>query len=89
MNRVVIIGCGNVGTAYAYALVNQNIRVDELVLIDINREKLLGEVMDLNHASIFSSHKINVRAGEFSDCKNANIVVIPAGAKQEIIQTKK
>lgn len=88
MNRVVIIGCGNVGMAYAYALVNQNIRVDELVLIDINREKVLGEVMDLNHASIFSSHKINVRAGEYSDCKNANIVVITAGANQEKNETR-
>ena len=36
MNKVVLIGCGNVGMAYAYALVNQHDYVDELVLIDIN-----------------------------------------------------
>ena len=39
MNKVVIIGCGNVGISYAYALVNQKTYVDELVLIDINVEK--------------------------------------------------
>ena len=48
-NKVVIIGCGNVGMSYAYALLNQRTQVNELVLIDINKEKALGEVMDLNH----------------------------------------
>ena len=48
-NKVVLIGCGNVGMAYAYALINQGSRIDELVLIDINKERIIGEVMDLNH----------------------------------------
>ena len=46
MNKVVLIGCGNVGMAYSYALVNQKVYVDELVLIDINKEKCEGEAMD-------------------------------------------
>ena len=47
--KVVIIGCGNVGMSYAYALVNQRTYVNELVLIDLNQERIEGEVMDLNH----------------------------------------
>ena len=43
-NKVVIVGCGNVGMSYAYALLNQRTQVNELVLIDINKEKALGEV---------------------------------------------
>ena len=60
MNKVVIVGCGNVGMAYAYALVNQKTYVDELVLIDINVEKTIGEVMDLNGLSV----KIDVEKTE-------------------------
>ena len=46
MNKIVLIGCGNVGMSYAYALVNQKTYVDELVLIDINKDKVIGEAMD-------------------------------------------
>ena len=45
-NKVVIVGCGNVGMSYAYALVNQKTFVKELVLIDINEERVAGEAMD-------------------------------------------
>ncbi len=48
-NKVVIIGCGNVGMSYAYSMLNQKTAVNELVLIDINKEKTIGEAMDLNH----------------------------------------
>ena len=82
MNKVVLVGCGNVGMAYAYALVNQKVYVDELVLIDINKDKCLGEAMDLNHCMAYSPSKINVRVGEYSDCGDAKIVVIAAGAAQ-------
>lgn len=82
MNKVVLVGCGNVGMAYAYALVNQKVYVDELVLIDINLEKCEGEAMDLNHCVAYSPSKINVRVGEYSDCRDAKVVVIAAGANQ-------
>ena len=52
-NKVVIIGCGNVGMSYAYALLNQKTPVTELVLIDVNEERALGEAMDLNHGLPF------------------------------------
>ena len=88
MNKVVLIGCGNVGMAYAYALVNQKVYVDELVLIDINTEKCEGEAMDLNHCMAYSPSKIKVRVGDYSDCRNAKIVVIAAGANQNPGETR-
>lgn len=54
MNKIVIIGCGNVGMSYAYALLNQKVNVSELVLIDINKTRVEGEVMDLNHTLPYS-----------------------------------
>ena len=82
MNKIVLVGCGNVGMAYAYALVNQKVYVDELVLIDINKEKCEGEAMDLNHCMAYSPSKLKVRVGDYIDCKDAKIVVIAAGANQ-------
>ena len=88
MNKIVIIGCGNVGISYAYALVNQKTYVDELVLIDINIEKTIGEVMDLNHCLPYSPSKIKIRVGDYQDCKDAKIVVITAGANQKPGETR-
>lgn len=87
-NKVVIIGCGNVGMSFAYALVNQRTYVNELVLIDINTKKLEGEVMDLNHCLTYSPSKINVKQGDYSECKDAKIVVIAAGANQDVGETR-
>ena len=42
MNKIVIIGCGNVGMSYAYALLNQHTYVEELVLVDLNKDKIIG-----------------------------------------------
>ena len=88
MNKVVLIGCGNVGMAYAYSLVNQKDYVDELVLIDINKDKAEGEAMDLNHSVIYAGTSIKVKAGDYKDCKDAKIVVIAAGANQAVGETR-
>lgn len=88
MNKVVLIGCGNVGMAYSYALLNQKVYVDELILIDVNKEKAEGEAMDLNHCVAYSPSKINVRVGDYSDCRDAKIVVIAAGANQNPGETR-
>lgn len=88
MNKIVLVGCGNVGMAYAYALVNQKVYVDELVLIDINKDKCLGEAMDLNHCMAYSPSKVKVRVGDYKDCKDARIVVIAAGANQAPGETR-
>ena len=87
-NKVVIIGCGNVGMSYAYALLNQKTPVTELVLIDVNEERALGEAMDLNHGLPFGPSKINIYAGSYKDCENAKIVCIAAGANQENGETR-
>ena len=88
MNKIVLIGCGNVGMAYAYALVNQKEYVDELVLIDINTERVIGEAMDLNHCLAYSPSKIKIKVGDYKDCEDASIVVIAAGANQAPGETR-
>lgn len=87
-NKVVIIGCGNVGMSYAYALLNQKTYVNELVLIDINTKKVEGEVMDLNHCLAYSPSKITIKLGNYKDCRDAKIVVISAGANQNVGETR-
>lgn len=87
-NKVVLIGCGNVGMSYAYALLNQRTNVNQLVLVDMNKERIEGEVMDLNHCLAFAPSKIEIKSGEYSDCKDADIVVIAAGAKQAPGETR-
>ena len=80
--KVMLIGCGMVGMSYAYALLNQNI-VDELVLVDVNKEKAEGEAMDLNHGLAFASSSMKIYAGDYKDAKDADIVVIAAGVNQQ------
>lgn len=87
-NKVVIIGCGNVGMSYAYALLNQRTYVNELVLIDINKDRTIGEAMDLNHCLAFAPSKISIKVGDYSDCRNAKIVCIAAGANQNPGETR-
>lgn len=80
--KVVLIGTGMVGMSYAYALLNQN-ACDELVLIDINKERAQGEAMDLNHGLAFSGSNMKIYAGTYKDCSNADIVTICAGVAQK------
>lgn len=88
MNKVVLIGCGNVGMSYAYALLNQDTPVNELVLIDVNEEKTLGEVMDLNHCLAYSPTKISISFGDYKHCEDADLIVIAAGANQAPGETR-
>ena len=87
-NKVVIIGCGNVGMSFCYALLNQRTYVNELVLVDINTKRVEGEVMDLNHCLAYSPSKLNIKLGNYNDCKDAKIVVIAAGANQNPGETR-
>lgn len=77
--RVALVGCGMVGMSYAYALLNSDL-CNELILIDINEQKAIGEAMDLNHGLCFSSSHMKIRAGSFEDCQYADLVVITASA---------
>ena len=76
-----IIGAGQVGMACAYSLLIQG-TFDELVLVDVDRPKLEGEVMDLVHGLSFVAPAI-VKAGSIADCRGADIVIITAGARQK------
>lgn len=87
-NKIVLIGCGNVGMAYSYALLNQKTYVDKLVLIDLEKEYTEGQAMDLNHCLSYSPSKIEVISGDYRDCKDAKIVVLAAGANQALGETR-
>ena len=80
--KIVLIGTGMVGMSYAYALLNQNL-CDELVLIDINKKRAEGEAMDLNHGVAISGGNMEIYAGEYTDCCNADLVVLTAGLPQK------
>ena len=71
----------------AYAMMNQG-GVDELVLIDVLKDKAKGEEMDLSHGLPFAPQKMNIKAGEYDECKDAEIVVITAGINQKPGQSR-
>lgn len=79
--RIVVVGIGAVGSTTAYTLLLRN-RIDELVLIDANKEKALGDALDMNHGLPFLS-RTKIWAGDYSDCAGADIVIITAGAAQK------
>lgn len=84
--RIAIVGTGNVGSTYAYALLLSGL-ASEIVLIDTNRAKAEGEAMDLNHAVTFA-YPTRVWAGDYSDCADAAITVIAAGVSQRPGETR-
>lgn len=81
VRRVALIGTGFVGMSFAYSLINQG-TVDELALIDVNKEKTIGEAMDLNHGIAFAPAMTKIFPGTYADCEYSDIVVITAGAPQ-------
>ncbi|MFD3448681.1 L-lactate dehydrogenase [Microbacteriaceae bacterium 4G12] len=87
INRVVLVGTGAVGCSYAYAMLNQGV-AEELVLIDVNTEKAEGEVMDLNHGMAFAPSPTKIWNGSYADCKDADLVVITAGLAQKPGETR-
>lgn len=85
--KVVLVGTGFVGMSMAYSMLNRG-GISELVLIDIDKEKTKGEEMDLSHGLPFAPQKMDIKAGDYSDCKDAQIIVITAGAAQKPGQTR-
>lgn len=78
---VAIIGTGNVGVAAAYALFNQRI-ASEIILVDLNKERAEGEAMDLMHGQLLVGN-VKVRAGGYEDLKDTQVVVVTAGVGQK------
>ena len=85
--KVALIGTGLVGMSFAFAIINQNL-CDELVLIDIDAQRAEGEAMDLNHGMAFAQSRIKIYAGVYGDCSDADIAVITAGANQKPGETR-
>ena len=85
--KIVLVGTGMVGMSYAYALLNQNL-CDELVLIDIDKKRAEGEAMDLNHGVAFSGGNMEIYAGQYKDCGDADLVVLTAGLPQKEGQSR-
>jgi L-lactate dehydrogenase len=84
--RVAIVGVGNVGSSFAYALLLSGL-ASEIVLIDANQRRAEGEAMDLAHAVPFT-RPVRVWAGSYADCAGAAVTVIAAGAAQKEGETR-
>src|SRR6266542_4427240 len=84
--RVVVVGAGNVGATFVYALLMSGL-ASEIALIDANKSKAEGEAMDLNHA-VPLTHPTRIWAGDYPDCAGAAVVVITAGAAQRPGETR-
>lgn len=85
--KIVLVGTGFVGMSMAYSMINRG-GVNELILIDIDKEKTKGEEMDLSHGLPYAPQKMNIKAGDYMDCKDAEIIVITAGVAQKQGQTR-
>ena len=84
--KVAIIGCGFVGSASAFALLESGL-FSEMVLIDANKEKAEGEALDISHGAPFA-RPTKIYAGEYNDIKDAAVVVVTAGAGQKPGETR-
>ncbi|MBT3720902.1 L-lactate dehydrogenase [archaeon] len=82
MSKVAIIGAGFVGSTCAYALFIEG-SANEIALIDINKEKAKGEALDLVHGNLFTPYTKVTYGDSYTLCKNADIVVVTAGAHQK------
>lgn len=85
-SKITVIGAGSVGSTIAYTLSNGDI-ASEIVLIDINKEKVAGEVMDIAQGTCFRD-PINIVAGEYEDAKDSDIVIITSGIARKPGQTR-
>lgn len=86
LRKVAIIGCGFVGSASAFALMQSGL-FSEIVLIDVDKKKAEGEAMDISHGIPYVRH-MNVYAGEYDDIVDASVIVVTAGAGQKPGETR-
>jgi L-lactate dehydrogenase len=81
IKKVAIIGCGHVGSTVTFNLIQKEL-FSEIVLIDVNKDKAEGEVMDLSHSSSFLN-PINIYAGNYDDIVDAGLIIITAGVSRK------
>lgn len=84
--KVAIIGSGFVGSSAAFALALNGI-ANEVVLIDVNKEKAFGEAMDINHGLSYVG-QMNIHSGDYDECKDCDVIVITAGANRKVGETR-
>lgn len=85
--KVAIVGCGLVGSSCAYALVNQCV-CEEILMIDINEEKAKGEALDLTQSVEYMPLRTKINVGTYKDCKDVDVVIITAGPPPKAGQTR-
>ncbi|MGD8819370.1 MAG: L-lactate dehydrogenase [Anaerolineae bacterium] len=85
-HKVVIVGAGQVGSTFAYALLLSGL-VGQIVLVDVDRERVEGEAMDLNHG-VPLSNPVRIWAGDYPDCAGADVVIVAAGTAQREGETR-
>lgn len=85
-SKITIIGAGSVGATIAYTLSSEDI-ASEIVMIDINKEKAAGEVMDIEQGTCFRD-PISIISGDYKDAKDSDIVIITSGIARKPGQTR-
>ncbi len=86
LRKAAIIGCGFVGSASAFALMQSEL-FSEIVLLDVNQAKAEGEAMDISHGTALIS-PMDIHAGTYDDIKDASVIVLTAGAAQKPGETR-
>ena len=84
--KVAIIGCGFVGSASAFALMQSGL-FSEMVLLDVDQKKAEGEAMDISHGEAYA-RPMKIYAGTYDDIADAAIIIITAGANQKPGETR-
>ncbi len=84
--KIVVVGAGFVGTTFAYSMLIHGL-ASQIVIIDINKERAEGEVMDLNHGMPFA-YPTKIWTGDYSDCRDADVVIIAVDKGQRIQQSR-
>jgi L-lactate dehydrogenase len=85
--KIVIVGAGHVGSHCGFSLITQGV-CDELVYIDTDREKAVSQAMDLADATVYLPHHVNVRAGDYGELSDADVLVMAAGPLPNENQTR-
>jgi L-lactate dehydrogenase len=84
--KIVVVGAGFVGATFAYSLLIRGL-ASQIAIIDVDKDRAEGEVMDLNHGLPFA-YPTRIWAGDYSDCEGADIVVIAVDKGQKIEQSR-
>ena len=84
--KVVVIGAGKVGATVTYSLLLNNL-CNEIVIVDVARDKASGEALDMQHATPFAN-PVKIRDGEYDECADADVIVVTAGVGRKPDQSR-